>query len=94
VEGLDKKYVAKHNLQFNGVNAYLAGDLVGAEAVEGPDAWLLLGEDVELRPGAVLDRPADTASQAAWSAYAIATKGADPVKAEGMSRAALVKEFG
>jgi hypothetical protein len=68
---------------------------VGVTAVEGPDAWLVLGEDVEPREGQHLDRPADNASQAAWAAYAVASKpDVDAERVSGMSRAALIKEFG
>ncbi len=94
MEGTGRNYVALHVIKSNGVNAYLEGDTVGVEAVEGPGAWLILGEDVEVRDGARLDRPADGASQAAWAAYAVASRGADGDKAAGMSRAALIKEFG
>jgi hypothetical protein len=31
--------------------AYNPGDLVPADAVEGPDAWLRVGKDVEKRDG-------------------------------------------
>lgn len=73
--------------------AYRVGDLVHESAVEGDRAWLTLGVDVEPRPGAQLERPADKASQAAWVAYAV-SKGGDPDEAAGLSRAALIKAYG
>jgi hypothetical protein len=93
VEGVDYNYVASHDIYSNGVAAYRKGHLVPAAAVEGPGAWLVVGEDVEPREGVRLSRPADSASQAAWSAYAVSL-GADKTTAEGKSRAALIKEFG
>jgi hypothetical protein len=40
-------YVAIRTIFFNSVRAYNLGDLVPAEAVEGPDAWLKPGLDVK-----------------------------------------------
>lgn len=74
----------------NGARAYNPGDLVPAEAVDGDTAWLVIGEDVEPTGDLPLERPANSASQAAWAAYAV-SRGMDPDKADGMSRAELIK---
>jgi hypothetical protein len=93
MEGIDQSYVALHDIDYNSVRAYNKGDTVHAAAVEGPDAWLTLGEDVQAREGSHLDRPAKSASQAAWAAYAI-SEGLDPDEAQGSSRKDLIAAYG
>jgi hypothetical protein len=90
------KYVALIDIPAPGDTsavAYRAGDLVHEAAVEGEGAWLVLGVDVEPRPGAQLEMPARSASQGAWAAYAAST-GMDADEAAGMTRAALIKAVG
>ncbi len=83
-------YRALKDISFNGVLAYRAGDPVDASAVEGPDAWLVPGEDAEPSGQMRLDRPAMNASQAAWAAYAV-SGGMDAEVAAGMSRGDLIE---
>lgn len=85
-------YRALRVLTFNGVRAYGPGDPVDAAAVEGPDGWLTVGEDVEPSGIMTLDRPAANASQSSWAAYAVSL-GVDPDEAAGMSRAELIKAY-
>ncbi len=87
------EYRAIRPVLFNGIRAYNTGDPVHAAAVEGEDAWLVLGEDVEPSGQMALDRPAGSASQAQWAAYAT-SRGMDPDEAAGMPRAALIKATG
>ena len=47
----DYPYVAIRTIFFNDVRAYNPGDLVPAEAVEGPNAWLKTGLDVKRNDG-------------------------------------------
>jgi hypothetical protein len=73
-----------------GALAYTAGQLVHISAVEGPDKWLALGEDVEpASPSAEIAVPARNASQGAWAAF-MTTRGLDADEAAGMSRADLI----
>jgi hypothetical protein len=84
------KYVAIREIPAPGDTsavAYAEGDLVHETAVEGDDAWLVLGEDVAARPGVQLEKPAKSASHAAWAAYATSVGIED---AEGLSRAELI----
>ena len=92
-EKLGGKYAAIRPIVVNGVFAYQPGDLVHVDAVEGPDAWLKLGIDVEARAGVSLDMPAKSASQAAWAAYA-ASQGMDDGEAQGMTRTQLIEACG
>lgn len=85
------EYRAIRAIDHNGARAYNPGDPVHADAVEGEDAWLILGEDVEPSGVMTLDRPAANASQAAWAAYAVSRGVLKAAEAEGMSRAALIK---
>ncbi len=94
VEAIEQTYVAIRDITLNNVGAYRTGDTVGAEAVEGPDAWLVVGEDVAPRPGTTMPRPVDSASQPAWAAYAVAVHAAPAAEAEGLSRAALIRKYG
>ena len=95
------KYVAIRTIMGAGDTpaiAYAEGDLVHeslvvGDANAGPGAWLTLGVDVEPRVHVRIDRPADNASHGAWVAYAVG-EGADRDKAEAMSRATLVREYG
>lgn len=86
-------FAAIRQITVNGVIAYNPGDLVHESAVEGPGAWLILGVDVEPRPGAKIAMPPRNASQAVWAAYAV-TRGADADEAAGMSRAQLAAAYG
>jgi len=72
--------------------AYRAGQLVHESAVEGPDAWLSLGADVEPVAGAVLTIPPRNASQAIWAAF-MTSRGMDADEAQASSRAQLVAAF-
>jgi hypothetical protein len=87
-------YRALRVIYFNEVRAYNPGDPVDVDAVEGPGAWLVLGEDVEAHGDIPVSTPAVNASQAAWAAYAVTQRGADADEAAGMSRAELVKAYG
>jgi hypothetical protein len=91
MEAVGMNYRAKHDLAYNGVRAFNAGDLVHESLVEGPDAWLTL-DDVEPVAGVRLEVPALNASQSAWAAYAVST-GADADAAAGMTRAQLIDQF-
>jgi hypothetical protein len=73
--------------------AFNPGDDVPDSAVEGEHAWLVLGEDVEPVAGARLERPANSASHAAWVEFAVG-EGAEREAAEGMTRKELIAEFG
>jgi hypothetical protein len=96
MEPLGMKYRATRNITLPDapyILAYAEGDLVSADAVEGPAAWLVLGVDVEAKPGADVPEPAKNAPQPSWAAFAV-SKGADPDTAHGSSRADLIKKYG
>lgn len=86
------KYRAVRDIAYNNVVAYSAGQLVHETAVDGPAAWLRLGEDVEPVEGAVIPAPARDASQGAWAAFMI-SRGLDADTAAGMSRAQLIDAY-
>ena len=83
-------YRAVRIIESNGVRAYNPGDLVPAEAVQGPAAWLAIGDDVEPTGTIPVPQPAANASQSVWAAYAISL-GMKPDQANGMSRGELIK---
>lgn len=85
------EYVAVNRIELDGVGAYNPGDPVDARVVA-PDGWVSL-DDVEPSGVIGLPRPKDNASQGSWAAYAV-QQGADPDEAIGMSRAALIAEYG
>jgi hypothetical protein len=90
---LGYSFIAQRDIDApNGARAYNKGDDVPEAAVDGPAAWLSIGEDVQPRAGASLSPPAKNASQAAWAAFAI-SRGCDPDEAAGLSRADLIAEF-
>lgn len=91
-EQTDMKYVAIATLDLGGARAYNVGDLVHASQVEGPGAWLRIGEDVERRAGTRLDLPPRNASQARWAAYA-AGEGLSRDEADTLSRDELVARY-
>lgn len=72
--------------------AYRVGDLVHESLVE-PAGPYRLGIDVAAREGAKIDRPAKSASQAAWAAYAV-SMGASADDVAEMTRSALIKAYG
>jgi hypothetical protein len=83
-------YRALRIIEHNGVRAYNPGDLVPAEAVDGPAAWLAIGDDVEPTEIIPVPQPAANASHAVWAAYAVSL-GMSADEAAGMSRAGLIK---
>jgi len=83
-------YKALKVIELNGVRAYNPGDPVPAEAVDGPAAWLSIGDDVEPAADIPLPQPAANASQSVWAAYAVSL-GMKPDQASGMSRGELIK---
>ena len=86
-------YEAIRIIMFGDVRAYNPGDIVPASAVDGPDAWLVLDEDVKVRDGFRPDKPARNANQALWAAYAV-SRGAKVADVMDMSRVDLIKAYG
>jgi hypothetical protein len=89
----DNPYIAIRVIMFNDVRAFNPGDVVPSSAVDGPDAWLEVGTDVEVRSAHKPDRPSRNASQALWAAYAVG-QGADAEQVKDASRADLIKAYG
>lgn len=83
---------AVRDLYVGTARAYNSGDLVHESAVTGPDAWLVIGTDVEPLPGVRLDVPPRNASQALWAAF-MTSAGTDADEAQGMSRQQLLDAY-
>ena len=64
-------YRARHDITVGGAVMAREGDLIHEAHVDGPDAFLKLGEDVEPVTGADVPEPARSASAAAWEAFLI-----------------------
>jgi hypothetical protein len=94
-EPLGMKYRALHVITDpnTGARAYNPGDLVHESAVDGEDAWLTLGVDVEPREGVKVSRPHKNAPTAQWVEFAVG-QGLDREAAEGLSRKELIKRYG
>lgn len=86
------KYRAVRLITYNNVVAYNPGDLVHESAVDGPAAWLALGDDVDPVEGAIIPAPSRNASQGAWASFMTA-RGLDPDTAAGMTRAQLIDAY-
>jgi|SRR5215469_126522 len=76
-----------------GARAYSVGAEVPDSAVEGDNAWLVLGDDVMPVEGARLEMPKRSASHAAWVNFAVG-EGATRDEAEAASRADLIEQYG
>ena len=77
-------YIARHDITVGGAVMARAGDLIHEAHVDGPDAFLKLGEDVDPAPGADVPEPARSASAAAWEAFLVSRGfGADELGAMG-----------
>jgi len=77
-------YRARHDITVGGAVMARKGDLIHEAHVDGPDAFLKLGEDVEPVTGADVPEPARSASAAAWEAFLLSRGfGADELGAMG-----------